>query len=391
MKKALIFINLLLFPLFDCFAQTRVVEDIIAQKHISQPIYRLKSSLMSALVFNMSYGEDAIISEKDRKILVEAQIISVDLVYTDFPKGQDLTSLNTHRIQKMYDFRKELVTNSDIKWRIIKQTSCTNEAEARVLFHGIVVHYKPIQDKEIIELDLRGLSAIPKNGDSLKSLVSKENPYGIKLLDSTIIKALERNSSWKNMVIVADMTGSMSPYATQLLVWFQLIMKDKRIKQVVFFNDGDSKNTAAKRIGSTGGIYMADTVSYSNILATATKTISKGSGGDCPENNCEALIESINKNPGVKEIIMIADNFAAIKDIILVDKITVPIRIILCGTGYLPIHVDYLTLARKTGGSIHTIAEDIDKLSALNEGQIIKIGLTKYQVIGGAFIRISDL
>lgn len=370
------------------FAGERTIDHILAQREQTRPVYALKTTMLSALVVNMSYGNDDVISETDRKALREAQVVSVDLVFSDFPKGLDMKSLNKGRIAKLYALRKDLVTNPDIQWRIIRQTSCKNEAEAKVLFHGIVVHYRPQQSKETIEADIALLNGLPATGEKLEKMVTKEHPYGLPLTDSTIVKVLQRNKEWKDMLIVADMTGSMSPYTTQLLIWFQLKMKDERVKQVAFFNDGDMKPDSEKKIGSTGGIYMADEMTYENILKTAGKTIMSGGGGDGPENNCEALIKSIAKAPGAGEVILIADNLAPVKDVVLAGEITRPVRIIVCGTEFAPVSPQYLDLARITGGSVHTMRDDLTKLSELNEGETVKIGSTEYKLVKGVFVKI---
>lgn len=389
MKTIAFLTCLVLFTTFRSFSQGRTADDILAQREQSRPVYLLKTGMMKAVVLNMSYGNTDVISETDRKLLSEVQVIGVDLVYSDFPKGADFTAINKTRIQKVLGLRKSLVTDRDIPWKVIRQTSCTNEEEAKVLFHGVVIHYLPKQDEETIARDISYLGGLPRTGDSLKLRVNKDRPYGVKLADSTIIKVLERNKEWKDMLIVADMTGSMSPYTTELLVWFQLKMKDKRVKQVVFFNDGDMKADRDKVVGRIGGIYLAKGTTYEDILAAAEKTISHGGGGDGPENNCEALLRGIEAAPEAKEIILIADNFAPIKDIALIGTIQHPVHIILCGTESHPVLLDYLELARVTGGSVHTMKDDLVNLSKLHEGETVKINGTTYKIVGGVFVRTT--
>ncbi len=387
MKSFLLLIFLLCLSAIH--AQPRKVDDILAQREQLRPVYNLKTNLFSALVLNMSYGNNELISETDRKLLAEAQVVSIDLVFTDFPKGQDLKALNRSRIEKIQRIKKELVSDANIQWRVIRQTACTNEAEAKVLFHGVVIHYRPPQNKETVKVDIAYLEQLPSTGDSLKALVSKERPYGLKMTDTTVIAALSRNKQWKDMLIVCDMTGSMSPYSAQLLVWFQLKMKDKRVRQVVFFNDGDNKTESAKVVGKIGGIYMAKANTYEEILTAAQTTIKNGGGGDAPENNCEAVLRGIDSVPQAKDIILIADNLANIKDISLLEQIKVPVHVVLCGTEYYPLNPQYLTLARVTGGSVHTMKQDLNDLAKLNEGETVKVGNATYQVVGGQFIQVA--
>ena len=52
-------------------------------------------------------------------------------------------------------------------------------------------------------------------------------------------------------------------------------------------------------------------------------------------------------------------------------------------------HADFVSghidLAKATGGSIHTMEEDLTELSALNEGEILKILGKKYIIEKGKF------
>jgi hypothetical protein len=68
------------------------------------------------------------------------------------------------------------------------------------------------------------------------------------------------------------------------------------------------------------------------------------------------------------------------------DKIYRPIRIILCDTdkGILP---EYLEIASKTGGSVHTLKEDIVDLIKKKEGETIVAGGKKYKIQGGKIVQ----
>ncbi|OQP56453.1 hypothetical protein [Niastella populi] len=206
-------------------------------------------------------------------------------------------------------------------------------------------------------------------------------------VDSTVAKVFERHN-WKNSFIVADVTGSMYPYTAQLLKWLQLNLTDKVKRQFVFFNDGDSKDDDKKVIGKTGGIYSVFTNKYDEIENTIITAMENGSGGDLPENNIEALIESDRICRYCDSIVMIADNWAPVKDISLLAGYHKPVKIVLCGV-FDKINKDYLKLARETRGSIHLIEEDIYSISLLKEGETIKIHGVTYKLIEGNFVDIT--
>jgi TonB family protein len=231
------------------------------------------------------------------------------------------------------------------------------------------------------------------NTDTLSeknTVCSKSGNKRSFLRDSTIFKIFKRNSSWTNMTVIADLTGSMSPYTAELLIWFQLSLKEtskRKISSFTFFNDGDSTLDREKIIGNTGGIYIEKAKTFEDVKNLAVKTILGGNGGDTPENNIESILKTIELNPNCKNIVMIADNYATPKDMELLKQIDKPIKIILCGVVD-NINPAYLKIARDTKGSVHTMQEDLTDLINLNEGETITIGKTKYVIIKGAFVKI---
>ena len=92
-----------------------------------------------------------------------------------------------------------------------------------------------------------------------------------------------------------------------------------------------------------------------------------GNGGDCPENNIEALLLAEQKYPYAKNIVMVADNFATTRDMRLVKKLTKPVNVILCGVKDSNVNTAYVNLAFKTKGSVHTIEQSLDELYKLKE------------------------
>ena len=110
-------------------------------------------------------------------------------------------------------------------------------------------------------------------------------PVSYTHLDVYKRQVLDRKKEWKNKIVVTDVTGSMSPYTTQLLLWYKLHETEKDVNQFVFFNDGNMTPDDKKVIGATGGIYscegkagynyMAKQVSKACLLYTSTDTNEK--------------------------------------------------------------------------------------------------------------------
>jgi hypothetical protein len=144
------------------------------------------------------------------------------------------------------------------------------------------------------------------------------------------------------------------------------------------------KSDAEKLIGKTGGIYKVVTSKFTEVEDRILEAMKNGSGGDAPENNIEALLAAEKECISCDSVVMIADNWAPVKDISLLAAVKHPVKIILCGV-YGPVNPDYLTLARKTGGSLHLIERDIYELSLMKEGDSIDIGGTRYKIVDGTF------
>ena len=223
---------------------------------------------------------------------------------------------------------------------------------------------------QIESFPLRGYN--PKDCKGLKS-------------DSLVMKVMERNKDWKKMLVVEDVTGSMMPFIADLLLWNALKGNLQNTSHFVFFNDGDSKTTDEKVIGSTGGLYHAKPKNVDILEETMISAIAGGDGDDTPENDIEAVLAGIKACPDCEEVVLISDNGATPRDLELVSQITKPVHVILCGVRYAP-NPAHLYIAWKTKGSLHTIKEDITKLASMEEGQSITIMGRTYKILNGKFV-----
>lgn len=223
-----------------------------------------------------------------------------------------------------------------------------------------------------------------------KKLEAEKLIREISGISDTVILAVLNRNKWSDKLIVCDLTGSMSPYVAQLSLWYQLNFMTEKSLQFVFFNDGDNMDDDKKKIGETGGIYYSDSREISEFNSFVAKVSANGSGGDCPENNMEALIKGTKAAAPFKELVMIVDNRSPVKDIKLLEKFNIPVHIILCGVNDW-VMLDYLLIAWKTKGSLHTIEHDITKIATMLEGQEIVINGIIYRIMGGEFVRITKI
>lgn len=182
--------------------------------------------------------------------------------------------------------------------------------------------------------------------------------------DNVVQAVLDRHPEWKNAIVINDWTGSMYGYGAQVLLWHVTNFQKSGITSITLFNDGDNKSNFDKKIAETGGIYSESPDNVLTLEKTFNYVMLKGMGGDGPENNIEAILKAMETTPFHSEIILIADNNACIRDLELVEFITEPVKVIVCG--YEPekgINPDLVYLAKKTNGGLFTLTDDIENIN----------------------------
>jgi hypothetical protein len=286
-------------------------------------------------------------------------------------------------LQSLYNSNPALFANAKIEWNLVAQNNCQDVDGAKLLYHGYVIYYIDPNKKPANIADINYIKERFKNPNN-----TDFSKFTFK--DSSVLKALNRNTEWNKILVVADVTGSMSPYIAQLLIWYRLNTKKDKIIQWVFFNDGDFKTEDQKKLGSTGGIYSTNSDSFEVVLALTLETMMNGNGGDAAENDVEALIKGLELCPECEDIVLIADNNSPVRDLSLAKSVGKPIKIILCGSQS-GVNVQFLDLAIDTKGSIHTIEEDLQNLVELSEGQILKIGKQTFKVVDGKMVAVKGM
>jgi hypothetical protein len=229
---------------------------------------------------------------------------------------------------------------------------------------------------------------IEKKAIYTKERLKKDPRFFEKTKRSILATFYRFKDKWKDKVIVVDFTGSMDPYIDETLLWYLLNLVNAESKTYLFFNDGDwIYSDKDKKIGSTGGFHYVFNNTFENIIDTLKKTrfLSPAKGAEVPENDIEALISAQKMMKKGRELILIADNYAPARDIELLDQVKYPVRVILCGVED-KINEDFLEVAYRTGGSIHTIEEDLMNLSSAVNGSEVTIHNNVYKILDGRFV-----
>jgi hypothetical protein len=373
--KKIILISII--TLLSCKLLAEVPYHRCSEKPRFQKFYDGYMFPQDKIFIETGFTNSQLISPKDIKLLKNSDILAIDLVFSNYPYGGIYEPLNRSRLKSLERALPFLKSDTKINWRFIAIGQNLNENSAKSLFHGFVITYRKKASKESMMLEAKSLTDL-----NLIKITSRSSKY----TNNMFTKIFERKK-WSNSVFACDITGSMSPYLAQLITWLSLTKIDQEKASFLFFNDGDMTPDKSKVIGSTGGFYSCNGgKDFNKILSTMQKAMMNGFGGDCPENNIEALLALETKNPKAEQLVMVADNWAPIKDIALVDELKKPVRIILCGVNKNAMNIDYINLAYKTGGSIHTIERDIEKLCDRKMGSTLRLNNRTYILTKKGFI-----
>jgi hypothetical protein len=330
-----------------------------------------KEEYKSFTILENGYAKSKIKNTNDWKgIPSEYYADTIIFIYTQYPKNINFWLTNYHtllaqRLKNLFKLSPDL-NSEQTKFKILLQTSCNTDDEAKKMFHGIAIHLAPIisepvkQQENIIKQQVYDdtLKNI-KNSEQHTITTRKINSFIANnggITDSVVYKIFSRHPEWDNCLVIMDWTGSMYPYGAQAVLWHSLNLKQSGIKYFVFFNDGNMEKR--KKIGKTRGVYFEKAENINKIIGLLSKVKAKGNGGDPEENDVEAILKGIQKYPDFKNLILIADNNSCMRDYCLVKDVKVPVKVVLCGT-YSGINPQYINLAYKTKGSIHTIEDDI--------------------------------
>ncbi|PWH86101.1 hypothetical protein [Brumimicrobium oceani] len=267
------------------------------------------------------------------------------------------------------------------KGKLLKRKSIWNRAP----------EYRMIRDS-VLTISIRS----DCYGDALAKILedSKSHFYSSfsnhKFLD-TVVKKTMMNNTWKNALVVEDVTGSMYPYLTQTLQWRRLKFATSNLDNFAFFNDGDNRPDGKK--GMSYGVYNVHSDSITAIEKMAFATMRKGNGGRSPENDVEAMIRGVEQSKRqVEHIILIADNLAAVRDMSILDEFmgkNIPVSVIVCGATKGRVNYQYIDIARISGGQLFTIEEDIRFTTPLAEGEEITLGVQTFIIRNGKLVLIK--
>jgi hypothetical protein len=372
MRKFYFIVLISCFSYQFIFAQASASFNVRVRDSLKVDKYEMQDNGFKAYPLAIDPGDYRLKNTAAARLLNFETITAVDLVYTDYPEGEDFAELNRKRMIELFMHVPKAFNKNFINWRIVKQVGVKRPGELSKFFHGFVVYFRP-------------MPKCSEEQDNIHEILSGKK----KLEDSVIFKTFKRNESWKDMMAIMDVTGSMAPYTAQILLWLKLNSALKTTKQIVFFNDDEENSNDQTVKLDTSGIWSVESFKFDKVLKTCYKAMEKGNH---MENNLEAIFYAVKKFPGEKKnIIMIADNWEDPCDMKLLPKLKelkIPIRIIVCGVNN-ALNTNYLDIAYATGGSVHTMEQDLTELAKIGEGKTLSLQGMKFKLQGGKFQQIK--
>ncbi|MBC7651259.1 MAG: hypothetical protein H7101_05875, partial [Deinococcales bacterium] len=107
---------------YTSFGQSnRLIDSILVNNIIKVPAYQLSKVGNETLVLKMNYAASSFIDTTGIYQLQNAQILSVDLVFTDYPTTQNLLPLNKTRLQSLAQLLPTATQQPHTNWQIIRE------------------------------------------------------------------------------------------------------------------------------------------------------------------------------------------------------------------------------------------------------------------------------
>lgn len=207
------------------------------------------------------------------------------------------------------------------------------------------------------------------------------SPQEIFMKQLPIYKGLQIMDRSERSALVMDVTGSMTEHVAAMKRWIKSNHDSLNFTSFTFFNDGDDKPTRKKKIGSTGGIYT--TFNVVRMDGLVTETMRRGSGGERPESDVEAMLHTQLKDTLCDVILLIGDNYSEVRDLELLSTVNKRVNVLVCSLKG-SLRPDYLLIAKNTGGYLLYNGERIN-LQNIKRGEILSVGSYQYDYNGKVF------
>lgn len=228
--------------------------------------------------------------------------------------------------------------------------------------------------KKVVEIDQEALADnanyYTEGGDEIKAIFNRNK------------------NQWKQKRIIANIDCSMYQYIDELMVWNYSNPEEQANNKYWLFNGFNYKDPELEG-HSRRGIFPVDENNVEGFFTTIDQIVNFSCRGSRLENVVEALILGAAGKTAEEDLLFIADNYSDVSDLEKLKDLHVPVHVVLTQSDY-GINENYLEIAYRSGGSIHTMNVDIEaqQLKALKNGDLISIGQFSYTFYKGKFLKV---
>jgi hypothetical protein len=125
------------------------VDSILQFKTIKIPEYQFKQASYDTKFYEMEFCGSKFIDTTGLYLLQNAEILSVNLIFTDYPSTLDLKPLNRSRFIQLNKYLPNAMYNNNTQWLVIRQMNGATKETAKKLKHGFVINYRlPVNVKD---------------------------------------------------------------------------------------------------------------------------------------------------------------------------------------------------------------------------------------------------
>lgn len=294
----------------------------------------------------------------------------------------EFNTISTAEFKKRALERKQLLAERDSIRRY--QRMRDSVALARNKLENFYLHHRYKQrDFNVIEDNIKKVVSMDQ-----ESLAKNQNFYAET---GEEIKAIfyRNKDEWKQKRIIANIDCSMYKYIDELMVWNYSNSAEQSNNRYWLFN-GFNYVSEEHEGYSRRGIFEVPNNNVEGFFNTIDKIVNFSCRGSRLENVVEALILGAEGKKPEEDLLFIADNYSDVSDLEKLKELKVPVHVLLTQSRY-GVNENYLEIAYRTGGSIHTNFDDIksEQLKKLKNGDQIKIGRFDYRFYKGKFLKIS--
>lgn len=180
MYRIVCFLFLFVFANKSIAQEKKWIDSVLNNNIIKQPVYKQPELSVTSKLLKMDFGKAVLLDTTGLYLIQNTDILSVDLVFTDYPQTNTLRELNRKRFEELIKCLPALIKQKYIQVRIIRQMDGYDQATATNMLHGFVINYRVIPNKKEQEREIDFIKRVsfytPKTTTTKKDEIFTDEP-----------------------------------------------------------------------------------------------------------------------------------------------------------------------------------------------------------------------